>query len=298
MAAKSVDIKQESDLLAKKNDTTKIKCRHNDNSMLNMLWYQRKDTAMNLIVYNYGAEGKPVYEDDLENHFQMKRQDILNGALTISDLRLSDSAVYYCAVRKIRCVYVQQKFELFANENGPAEIKCSHNDNGMPYMLWYRQKSTAMDLIVFSYGATSDPSYENGFTVGFQLKRHETLNAVLVISNLNLSDSAVYYCAVNFSDGVLITQWPKYITSFPGSTMQMHCYQNDTNYDYKYWYRQRDGEGPVLIASYVVNTPTYEKDFGTGFTASGSEKKKWTLMVEVKKESDAVYLCAASLHSD
>lgn len=98
IAAKSVDIKQKSDLLAKKNDTTEIKCTHNDNSMQIMLWYQRKDTAMNLIVYNYGAEGKPVYEDDLENHFQMKRQDILNGALTISDLHLSDSAVYYCAV--------------------------------------------------------------------------------------------------------------------------------------------------------------------------------------------------------
>lgn len=80
--------------------------------------------------------------------------------------------------------------------------------------------------------------------------------------------------------------------------MEMHCYQNDTNYDYKYWYRQRDGEGPVLIASYVLTTPSYEKDFETGFTASGSEKKKWTLMVEVKNESDAVYLCAASLHSD
>lgn len=98
MAVKSVDIKQVSDLLAIKNDTTEIKCSHNDNSMLNMLWYQQKDTAMKLIVYNYGAEGKPVYEDDLEKHFQMKREDTMNGALTILDLHLSDSAVYYCAV--------------------------------------------------------------------------------------------------------------------------------------------------------------------------------------------------------
>lgn len=99
-------------------------------------------------------------------------------------------------------------------------------------------------------------------------------------------------------DGVLITQWPKYISSFPGSSVEMHCYQNDTDYDYKYWYRQRDVEGPVLIASYIFNSASYEKEVGTGFTASGIEKKKWTLTVEVKNDSDAVYLCAASLHSD
>lgn len=103
-------------------------------------------------------------------------------------------------------MYVQQKLDLFANENGQAEITCSHNDNSMTNMLWYRQNNTAMNLIVFSYGATSDPSYENGFTVGFQLKRQDTLNATLIISNLNLSDSAVYYCAVSMhSATVFIT---------------------------------------------------------------------------------------------
>nr|XP_055027334.1 T cell receptor beta chain MC.7.G5-like [Misgurnus anguillicaudatus] len=97
----------------------------------------------------------------------------------------------------------------------------------------------------------------------------------------------------DFSDGVLITQWPKFISDVPGSSVEMHCYQNDTNYEYKYWYRQKHGEWPVLIGSYIVNSATNEKDFESGFKVSGTEKKKWTLMVEVKKESNAVYLCAA-----
>ncbi len=54
------------------------------------------------------------------------------------------------------------------------------------------------------------------------------------------------------------------------------------------------GEGPVLIGSYNFNSPSYEKAFETGFTMSGTEKKKWTLKVDVKKGIDAVYLCAAS----
>ncbi len=78
----------------------------------------------------------------------------------------------------------------------------------------------------------------------------------------------------------------------------MHCYQNDTDYDYKFWYRQIKGEGPVLIGSYNYNSPSNEKGFETGFTMSGTETKKWTLKVDVKKGIDAVYLCAASLHSE
>ncbi len=78
----------------------------------------------------------------------------------------------------------------------------------------------------------------------------------------------------------------------------MHCYQNDTDYDYKYWYRQITGEQPVFIGSYIVNTPTNEKGFESGFTMSGTKKKKWTLKVDVRKGIDAVYLCAASLHSE
>uniref|UniRef100_A0A671RV14 Ig-like domain-containing protein n=1 Tax=Sinocyclocheilus anshuiensis TaxID=1608454 RepID=A0A671RV14_9TELE len=74
------------------------------------------------------------------------------------------------------------------------------------------------------------------------------------------------YLKADFSDGVLITQWPNYISSLPGSSVEMHCYQNDTDYDYKYWYRQIKGEGPVLIGSYNFNSPSNEKGFETGFT--------------------------------
>uniref|UniRef100_A0A673HIB0 Immunoglobulin V-set domain-containing protein n=1 Tax=Sinocyclocheilus rhinocerous TaxID=307959 RepID=A0A673HIB0_9TELE len=111
----------------------------------------------------------------------------------------------------------------------------------------------------------------------------------------------VYYYILNSAshfDGVLITQWPKYISSLPSSSAEMHCYQNDTDYNYKYWYRQIKGEGPVLIGSNNFNSPSNEKGFENGFTISGTETKKWTLTVDVKKGIDAVYLCAASLHSE
>ncbi len=54
----------------------------------------------------------------------------------------------------------------------------------------------------------------------------------------------------------------------------------------------------MLVGSYIVNSASNEKGFETGFTVSSTEKKKWTLKVDVKKGIDAVYLCAASLHSE
>ncbi|XP_034163902.2 uncharacterized protein LOC117598265 [Pangasianodon hypophthalmus] len=96
--------------------------------------------------------------------------------------------------------------------------------------------------------------------------------------------------------GVLITQWPKYISSFKSTSVDMHCYQNDTDYQYTYWYRQIEGKELVLIATYLARNPSYETGFGKGFKVWGSETKKWSLTVDVEEDSDAVYLCAASFH--
>ncbi len=114
--------------------------------------------------------------------------------------------------------------------------------------------------------------------------------------NISCFCSYIFVFPAVFSDGVLITQWPKYISSLPGSSVEMHCYQNDTNYDYKYWYRQIKGE-LVLVGSYLTSSSN-EKGFESGFTVSSTETKKWTLKVDVKEAIDAVYLCAASLHSE
>jgi len=84
-------------LFANKNDKKEMVCSHDDNTMLVMLWYQQKNTAMDLIGYSYGVS-EPTNEDGFKERFTLKRTDTLNGALEISELSLSDSAVYYCAV--------------------------------------------------------------------------------------------------------------------------------------------------------------------------------------------------------
>ncbi len=98
----------------------------------------------------------------------------------------------------------QNPKHILAKKNNMEEIKCSHNDSNMLYMFWYQQKDTSMALIVFSYGATGDdPNSEDEFKDRFKLERKETLNGVLKISDLSLSDSAVYYCAVSLHSAVV-----------------------------------------------------------------------------------------------
>ncbi|KAK9959998.1 hypothetical protein ABG768_010079 [Culter alburnus] len=150
----------------------------------------------------------------------------------------------------------------------PVEMHCYQNDTEYDYKYWYRQINGEGPVLIGSYNFNS-PSSEKDFESGFTM-------------------------SADFCNSVLITQWPKYISKLPGSSVEMHCYQNDTDYNYKYWYRQIKGEGPVLIGSYNFNSPSSEKDFESGFTMSGTETKEWTLTVDVTKGIDAVYLCAAS----
>uniref|UniRef100_A0A3B3Z6G4 Ig-like domain-containing protein n=1 Tax=Poecilia mexicana TaxID=48701 RepID=A0A3B3Z6G4_9TELE len=92
---------------------------------------------------------------------------------------------------------------------------------------------------------------------------------------------------------VLITQWPRDIIS--NSSAEMHCYQNDTDYEYLYWYRQLSGGQIQLIVYLLAGNANYEPDFKSGFKAERSHTKQWSLTVSsVQQKDEAVYLCAAS----
>lgn len=102
----------------------------------------------------------------------------------------------------------------------------------------------------------------------------------------------------DLSQSVLITQWPQYISTPPNKMVEMQCYQNDTDYQYMYWYKQLRGTGFQLMVTIIAGTVKYEDEFETGFQAAMLTGKQWSLTIPyVQSKDEAVYLCAASLHS-
>uniref|UniRef100_A0A3B4T5D1 Ig-like domain-containing protein n=1 Tax=Seriola dumerili TaxID=41447 RepID=A0A3B4T5D1_SERDU len=96
------------------------------------------------------------------------------------------------------------------------------------------------------------------------------------------------------SQSVLITQWPRYISRLPNGSAEMHCYQNDTDYEYLYWYRQLRGKDIQLVVYLVAGSATFEEEFKSGFQAVTLTEKQWSLTISsVQEKDEAVYLCAA-----
>lgn len=96
-------------------------------------------------------------------------------------------------------VTFHQPQSLTAQLDQTVEIECSHDDKNLDVMLWYIQNnnSTAMVLIGYIYGSLP-PTYEDDFkppNSRFKMERKSDVSALLSISNVNLQDSAVYFCA-------------------------------------------------------------------------------------------------------
>uniref|UniRef100_A0A3B4XBU6 Ig-like domain-containing protein n=1 Tax=Seriola lalandi dorsalis TaxID=1841481 RepID=A0A3B4XBU6_SERLL len=99
-------------------------------------------------------------------------------------------------------------------------------------------------------------------------------------------------------EGVNQRVYSEKFIQLPDGSAEMHCYQNDTDYEYLYWYRQLRGKDIQLVVYLVAGSATFEEEFKSGFQAVTLTEKQWSLTISsVQEKDEAVYLCAASLHS-
>uniref|UniRef100_A0A1B8XUM6 Ig-like domain-containing protein n=1 Tax=Xenopus tropicalis TaxID=8364 RepID=A0A1B8XUM6_XENTR len=100
-----------------------------------------------------------------------------------------------------------------------------------------------------------------------------------------------------FPQKAVITQEPRSIIIGTGSAALMRCEQETTDYEWMFWYRQREGQGVQLVSSQLRgDQPTYEEGYRTGFHVNRTARDKISFLeIQVPKRQDqGVYLCAAS----
>ncbi|KAF4102510.1 hypothetical protein G5714_017310 [Onychostoma macrolepis] len=90
---------------------------------------------------------------------------------------------------------VQTPSDLLKKENEFAEIKCTNNVQNYDVIQWYKQSQRNMGLQFMGYLNIKQDVKETKFNDKIKLDGDGRNNVTLIISNLRLNDSAVYFCA-------------------------------------------------------------------------------------------------------
>ncbi|XP_063764368.1 uncharacterized protein LOC134881153 [Eleginops maclovinus] len=206
-----------------------------------------------------------------------------------------------------------------AGESVDREINCSHNIPNYQIILWYRQEQH-QNMRFLGYLNTIYSTPEEDVKGKISFDGDGRAQSRLSVSDLSLEDSGVYFCAASqhsaadspqlstktllhlsetpcyVSQSVLITQWPPYISRLPNGSAEMHCYQNETNYDYVYWYRQQRGKGFQFMVSVVAGLATFQQGFKSGYQAVKGKQQSSLRIGNVQEEDEAVYLIKKDVH--
>ncbi|KAJ8401111.1 hypothetical protein AAFF_G00386930 [Aldrovandia affinis] len=284
--------------IAQPGHRVEVECSHDDSSQTVMYWYEQREdsTALRLIGFGYRT-GEPTYEPPFTSRFQLKRESVQKGSLTISNVTEADSALYFCASSFTNGIKFEQTPVRIAQPGHRVEVECSHDDSSYPVMYWFEQRedSTALRLIGFGYN-TGEPTYEPPFTSRFQLKRESVQKGSLTISNVTEADSALYFCASSFTNGIKFEQTPVRIAQ-PGHRVEVECSHDDSSYYYMYWYEQREDSTALRLIGFGYSTgePTYEPPFTSRFQLKRESVQKGSLTISNVTEADsALYFCASS----
>ncbi|ROJ19162.1 hypothetical protein DPX16_14429 [Anabarilius grahami] len=190
-----------------------------------MYWYrQRQGQTMTLIVFT-SSLSKPDYGDSDSNKFSANKTVPERGYLTVNNVESDDSAVYFClwnqsaerddmsnaphlsvsffvlclAVTILGKSVVQTPPDLLKKEKEFAEIECSHKVQNYDVIQWYKQSQSIMDLQLMGFLNIGSENKETAFENKIKLKGDGGNNGTLIINDLTLTDSAVYFCAAYYT---------------------------------------------------------------------------------------------------
>ncbi|KAK7141939.1 hypothetical protein R3I94_011586 [Phoxinus phoxinus] len=93
----------------------------------------------------------------------------------------------------------QTPANLIQNQDGSAEIICTHNIPSYDRILWYKQSQDTSGLKLMGYLYYKDETKESEFENKIKLEGDAQKDCTLTINSLTVTDSAVYFCAAYYT---------------------------------------------------------------------------------------------------
>ncbi|XP_037615458.1 uncharacterized protein LOC119482120 [Sebastes umbrosus] len=210
---KTSGITQDSGLkTAKVGETVTLKCFCGDDATTFLSWYQQSLGGKPLIISNrlkYNTQGSisPMYEERFRVLAQ-GGQECINH-LMIKDLRLSDSATYYCGILEFNAIefgqgaflHVKSQSEIHAVVHQPAleplrpgdsvNLSCtvySEPCAGEQSLYWFRHGAAQPAIVYHSAGQCKNLSTEE--------PHMRNCTSSLALKSVSPPDAGTYYCAL------------------------------------------------------------------------------------------------------
>ncbi|XP_039677669.1 immunoglobulin kappa light chain-like [Perca fluviatilis] len=214
---RSSSLHQDSSLVsAKTGDNFTLRCFYEGNAASRFHWYkQTLGQKPKLISTYYKYEKNGIFYDELKNnpHFTL---DMENGKnhLKITDLRVSDSATYYCASSDTYTYIVKFLEGTLVDVEGsglkvPATVHQSASESIQPggsvtldctvhtgtcdgehSVYWFKKSEESQPGLIYTHGGRNDQCERKTNT------QTHTCVYKLPMKSLNRSHAGTYYCAV------------------------------------------------------------------------------------------------------
>ncbi|XP_041063830.1 tyrosine-protein phosphatase non-receptor type substrate 1-like [Carcharodon carcharias] len=292
-------------------------------------WYRQRPGYNSEWVLSQFVNGTITKSQGFHSHFQLSRNVSSNSyILTIVNVTLSDTAVYNCSVWSYiygagtqlnvtdanAPVLIQSPSLERVTEGHTAQLQCTMRNAAVrdTDVHWYRKLPEKDMEWVLTHDIKNKTQRSPGFTERFQPFRDTSNNSfILTITNVQPSDTAVYYCKVwgdisgngtrlnitsPLADPVLL-QYPNASKVPEGETVELQCamYNASVNDTDVHWYRQRPGYNSEWVLSQFVNgTITKSQGFHSHFQLSRNVSSNSYILtiVNVTLSDTAVYNCS------
>ncbi|XP_070830069.1 uncharacterized protein [Chaetodon trifascialis] len=199
------------DVIATEGHTVTLDCTFETSDRSPYLfWYKQEVNSFPKFMLKRFSKTAENAEEFDKDRFNATIKD-KSVPLKIQKLQLSDSAVYYCALQPTTLVghtleddITASRPEEFSSEGRSVTLSCNYSVKANN-LQWYRQDPGSAPQFLLLITDTKDPSVVEAKPPNPRLtaELNEERNRVhLQISSAAVTDSAVYYCALQPTTGL------------------------------------------------------------------------------------------------